>query len=222
MICVPCLWRVSCTRLCPEAQPRQQESPLLSFLLLGAIAVYPLLPCCDVHRSGAAPVPLAGVVSSKLKGSASGLPSDLQALKCVCVGGVPLKSWGWGDAILFVRGASGQRGAEGSPGSSGVNTGSLPPSCPLTGPEDHSFQRKAPSSPSPSNQWKVPGEGLHYHHGCLESRKKFPKLPALTLKSAPLKKVKRRKREQATFVSRLGAAWAWSYLHLRLRGPRGC
>ena len=107
-------------------------------------------------------------------------------------GGLPLKSWRWGDAILFVRVASGQRGAEGSPSSSGVSTGSLRPRCPLTGPEGHSFQRKAPSSPSPSNQWKVLGEGLHYRHGCLESRKKFPELPALTLKSAPFKKVKKR------------------------------
>lgn len=44
----------------------------LRFLLLGSLTVYPLLPCCDVHRSGATPVPLATVVSSKLKGSAFG------------------------------------------------------------------------------------------------------------------------------------------------------
>ena len=97
----------------------------------------------------------------------------------------PLKGREWEDAILFVRGATGQVRCCEELRLLSCEPGVSSPSRALTGPEGHSLQRKGPSFPSPSSQWKVSGAGLHDRHGCLRSKKKFPELPALTLNSAP-------------------------------------
>lgn len=102
-----------------------------------------------------------------------------------------------------------------------VLRGSLLLTQPCTDPaEGHSVQRKGPTFPSPASHWKVPGEGLHDYHNCLRSQK-VSRTASSYSEICSLKKVREKKQERATLVSRLGAAWARSYLHPSLRGPRG-
>ncbi|XP_011892123.1 PREDICTED: uncharacterized protein LOC105575146 [Cercocebus atys] len=85
----------------------------------------------------------------------------------------------------------------------------------LTRPCTYWARPLTPRSRPCARPQKEPGQGLSLLHfaSCLRSQKKFLELPALKKNEKEEKKW-----EQAALVSRLGAAWARSYLHSGLRG----
>lgn len=224
------LWALRLHQALCRGWPSRQESPLLHSLLFGSISDCPLLlHPRDTHRSTATPVHLAAAVAFRLKGSAGtawGL-QDLEKEGAQVSGAVrgPLKPRRCHS--LCQRSQRPGLRLVGAPAPHGVSRVGRLFTQPCTkGPKGHSLERKGPSSLSPVRVSRKCLERilslLHYCQGCLRIQK-LSRTASLYSEFCSQKKVKREKtQEQATLVSRLGSAWALSYLHPSLRGPQGC